>query len=199
MADKDVNNEQNELKAPKVTPEKRVRENAAVADKNAGAAHDGPATSIATAANKKRTLVIAFIGGIIVLYIAAIMIGLTIYRAVEDRRSNMYGGTSTMREINGTPRFNGEQTYTVRHITSDGLTTTTTNQTFTQTQGVVTAANGDSITVAGGGKTQVIKTNGDTAYMDDTKPAVNDTVVIVGTKDGDTITATEIRVYTYDD
>jgi hypothetical protein len=196
MADKEVNNDANEPKAPKVTPEKMVQERPGTDVKNAGAAHDGPA---ATAANKKRTFVIVLIGGIIVLYIAAIMIGLTIYKAVEDRRSNMYGGTSTMHQLNGTPRFNGEQTYTVRHSTSDGLTTTTTNQTFTQTQGVVTAVSGDSITVAGGGKTQVIKTNGDTTYMDNEKPAVNDTVVIVGTKDGDTITATEIRVYTYDD
>lgn len=174
MADKEVKNESNEPKATAGTPEKTV-------------------------AAKKRTFVIALIGGIIVLYIAAIMAGLWIYKHVEDRRARMYGGTSTIRQINGTPRFNGEQTYTVRHSTSDGLTTTTTNETYTQTQGVVTAVNGDSITVAGGGKTQVIKTNGDTTYMDDTKPAVNDTVVIVGTKDGDTITATEIRVYTYDD
>ena len=196
MADKEVNNDANEPKATKVTSEKTVQERPGADSKSAGATHDG---SVATAANKKRTLVIALIAGIIVLYIAAIMIGLTIYKAVEDRRSNMYGGTSTMRQLNGMPRFNGEQTYTVRHSTSDGLTTTTTNQTFTQTQGVVTAVNGDSITVAGGGKTQVIKTNGDTTYMDNEKPAVNDTVVIVGTKDGDTITATEIRVYTYDD
>jgi hypothetical protein len=93
------------------------------------------------------------------------------------------------------PRFGGDSTFSVSQSSSDGLTTTTTNTTYTQTQGVVTQVNSDNIVVAGGGKTQKITTNSSTTYVGDTKPAVNDTVVVVGTKSGDTITATQIEVF----
>lgn len=77
---------------------------------------------------------------------------------------------------------------------SDGLNTTTTTTTYVSTTGVVTAVDDSSITVAGAGKSQKIALNSDTDYSGDDKPAVNDTVIITSTKDGDALTATNVRV-----
>lgn len=61
--------------------------------------------------------------------------------------------------------------------------------------GVVTAVNDTTLTVAGNGTTTKIIVTDDTTYMGDDKPAkVNDTIMAVGTKDGDTITATRVML-----
>lgn len=63
--------------------------------------------------------------------------------------------------------------------------------------GVVSAVNGDSLTVIGSGTTKTVKTNGDTLYngaKDGKKPAVNETVSISGTTSGDTFTAKSVRI-----
>jgi hypothetical protein len=56
------------------------------------------------------------------------------------------------------------------------------------------AVNNDNIVIAGNGKQTTIKTNSSTTYVDDVKPAENDTVVIAGTTKDGTVTATHIRV-----
>lgn len=63
-------------------------------------------------------------------------------------------------------------------------------------RGVVTAVNGDTLTVAGEGKlTTVQKSDGTTISGDKTDVAVNDTVVIYGTTNSDgSISATQILV-----
>jgi len=141
--------------------------------------------------------VIGIVAAVVVIYILAIVIGLTILHATDSGQRG-FTRTGTTQQFGGRPRAAIDRNYTVQQSDSDGLTTTTTNTTYTQTQGVVTAVASDSITVAGGGKTQVIKTNSSTTYTDDVKPAVNDTVVVVGTKSGDTITATQIEAIRYD-
>lgn len=141
--------------------------------------------------------VIGIVAIVVVIYILAIVIGLAIVRENGTTQRELTR-TGTTQEFGGRPRAAADRNYTVQQSDSDGLTTTTTNTTYTQTQGVVTAVASDSITVAGGGKTQVIKTNSSTTYTDDVKPAVNDTVVVVGTKSGDTITATQIEAIRYD-
>ncbi|MDB5160167.1 MAG: hypothetical protein JWO99_430 [Candidatus Saccharibacteria bacterium] len=133
--------------------------------------------------------------GIVVVYIILMAIGFAVFHAIADRNGNSTINGARTTQMMNRPRFSNERTYNVQQSSSDGLTTTTTNTTYTQTQGVVTAVNSDNIVVAGGGKTQTIKTSSSTTYAGDTKPAVNDTVVVVGTKDGDTITATQIAVY----
>jgi hypothetical protein len=139
--------------------------------------------------------VIWVVAGVVALYIVIVIIGAVVFHVWANNHQNVgvTGAPGQARQL-GRSR-GGDRTFTERSSTSDGLTTTTTNTTYTQTQGVVTAVNSDNIVVAGGGKTQTIKTNSSTTYVGDTKPAVNDTVVIVGTKDGDTITATQIAVY----
>ena len=62
--------------------------------------------------------------------------------------------------------------------------------------GVVTAVNGDTVTVSGGGKQVTVKTSSMTRITgDETDIAVNDTVVVYGTKNDDgSIAATRIMV-----
>ena len=135
--------------------------------------------------------------GVIAAYIILMVIGFGIFRAITEHGNAAMNGVSGMMDrqsFGQHQRFSNEQSYNVQQSSSDGLTTTTTNTTYTQTQGVVTAVNSDNIVVAGGGRTQTIKTNSSTTYANGTKPVVNDTVVVVGKKDGDTITATQIAV-----
>jgi hypothetical protein len=145
-----------------------------------------------------RQWVLAIVAIVIVVYLMLVVGGLWIFHAIAERQNGGMngGGVSTARQT-GRPGYfaGGNRTYNLRQSSSDGLTTTTTNTTYTETQGVVTAVNSDNIVVAGGGKTQTITTNASTTYANGTKPAVNDTVVIVGTSDGTTITATQIAVY----
>jgi hypothetical protein len=134
------------------------------------------------------------------LVIACVVVALLIaggavalIRAVHTNRPNgSYNvtGTTTLRQ-----RFIPRQQFVYSTQTStSGPTTSTTTTTYTYTQGVVTAVNSGSIMVAGNGKSQTIKTTSTTTY-DSSKPAVNDSVVIVGTSDSSgVITATEINV-----
>lgn len=65
----------------------------------------------------------------------------------------------------------------------------------TRLNGVVTAVDGSTITVAGNGTTTKVVVNDTTTYTGDDKPAVvNDTIMVVGTKDGDTLTATRVVI-----
>ena len=135
--------------------------------------------------------------GSVLLYLLLMAGAFWAFHKLKDTAESVQNRNETSQRSGWYGYGYGDRNYTVRHSESDGLTTTTTAKTYTQTQGVITAVNEDSIVVAGGGKTQTIKTNGDTKYDDEKKPAVNDTVVVTGTKDGDTITATQVVVYTY--
>lgn len=155
----------------------------------------------AVAGRPSRKFIWTIIISIVVLYLIIVIIGSMIFHAARQTQTTGANGNSTSSAQRfgrpGMSGMSGDRTYNVSQSNSDGLTTTTTNTTYTQTQGVITAVNSDNVVVAGGGKTQTIKTNSSTTYVGDTKPAVNDTVVIVGTKDGDTITATQVQVYNY--
>jgi hypothetical protein len=148
---------------------------------------------------RSRVWVFGIVAAVIGLYAVIVIAGLWFMQAVTNRSVGMYGinGHTAMmgRGGNGFDQSTGEQTFKQTATTSDGLTSTSTTTTFTKTQGVVTAINPDSIVVAGGGKMQTIKTTSATTYANDTKPVVNDSVVIIGKKDGDTLTATQIYIY----
>lgn len=65
----------------------------------------------------------------------------------------------------------------------------------TRVSGVVIAVDGSTITVAGNGTTTKVVVNDSTTYTGDDKPAaVNDTIMVVGTKSDDTITATRVSL-----
>ncbi len=60
--------------------------------------------------------------------------------------------------------------------------------------GVVTAVNGQSFSLAGGGATATIQTNGSTQYSGGSSVAVNDTVVVTGTNNNGTWSATRVVI-----
>lgn len=65
----------------------------------------------------------------------------------------------------------------------------------TRISGVVTAVDGDTLTVAGNGTTVTVKVTDSTTYSGSSKPAtVNDSIVAVGTTSDDVFTATSIRL-----
>lgn len=61
-------------------------------------------------------------------------------------------------------------------------------------QGVVTAVNGDKLTIAGDGKTSTVTTTSSTQYLGASSAAVNDTVGVTGTSANGVLTATQIAV-----
>jgi hypothetical protein len=68
----------------------------------------------------------------------------------------------------------------------------TTNQ--NRITGTVTAVNGSTFTVAGGGSTNDVTTNSSTQYQGGAQPKVNDTVVVFGTTNNGTFTATQVVI-----
>ena len=61
-------------------------------------------------------------------------------------------------------------------------------------QGVVTNVSGSTLTIAGYGATNTVVTNSSTQYIGGSTPLVNDTVVVVGTINSNTFTATQISI-----
>jgi hypothetical protein len=60
--------------------------------------------------------------------------------------------------------------------------------------GVVTAINGSSFTIAGGGSTNTVQANDSTQYTGADKVATNDSVVVVGTINNGTFTASQVVI-----
>jgi hypothetical protein len=131
---------------------------------------------------------------VVLVYLILVVGGIMIFQAIGNHGQNALSNNTTTGQLTRGPRYSNQQTFNVRSDNSDGLTTTSTNTTYTRTEGVVTAVNSGNIVVAGGGKTQTITTNSSTTYDGGTKPAVNDTVEVIGTESGTTITATEVAV-----
>ena len=98
--------------------------------------------------------------------------------------------TSRMMRFDSERSGIGYGSYVNTQVSSGTVTTTV----YTTQTGVVTAINSDSIVIAGNGKQTTIKTNSSTQYDNGTKPAVNDTVTVIGTTANNTTTATEIGV-----
>lgn len=76
----------------------------------------------------------------------------------------------------------------------DGDTSTTSSA--TRVSGVVTAVDGDTITVAGNGTTKKVTVSSNTTYTGSSEPAkVNDTIVAFGAKDSSgTLVASTVRL-----
>jgi hypothetical protein len=68
----------------------------------------------------------------------------------------------------------------------------TTNQ--SRIQGVVTNVNGSTFTVAGDGTTNIVQTNSSTQYTGGTTVAINDTIVVLGTINNSTFTASNVDI-----
>lgn len=154
-------------------------------------------TVVATPPVRERQLWVVWvvIVGFIVLMllvIAAIVVSNCISENAVDQSDNSQIPYSSRHMQYG---YGNDGSYYQTTTNTDGPTTTTTTMRYTQTIGVVTQVNANNIVVAGNGKSQTITTNSSTTYDNDTKPAVNDTVNVIGTADSNgNITATEVMV-----
>ncbi len=120
-------------------------------------------------------IVLALIGGMIKL---------------NDQRQGFYnhGGTYIFSR-GGMPHMNSSFYYS----SSDSNDTTTT--TTSVISGVVTAVNGSSFDVGGGGTKTTVKTDGNTTWnTTDKKVSVNDSVIVYGTVLDKTFTAISVQI-----
>ncbi len=106
-------------------------------------------------------------------------------------------GMTVTRFSTSGPRLSGDQDFEAGGMTGGRMRNFGGNyaNSTSRVTGVVTAVSGDSITVAGDGTTTKVVVSADTTYTGSTKPAaVNDTIVVTGTKSGDTFTAATVRL-----
>jgi len=76
-----------------------------------------------------------------------------------------------------------------------GMMNDTNTTSTTRVSGVVTAVDGNTITVAGNGTTITVKVTDSTTYSGSSKPAtVNDTITVFGTTSDNVLTATSVRL-----
>lgn len=145
--------------------------------------------------NKQLWIIWAVIGGMLLLLGMVALAAYIVRNYFPDHKSQPEI-TKLQIDRDGWGGFRGgyrSVEFTSSTSQSDGLNTTTTTTTYVSTMGVVTAVDNSSVTIAGAGKSQKISFNKDTNFVGE-KPAVNDTVVVTSTKDGDKLTATNVRV-----
>jgi hypothetical protein len=70
----------------------------------------------------------------------------------------------------------------------------TSNASGSEVQGVITAIDGNKLTVAGNGTTSTVYTSSSTQYIGGSNVVVNDTVDVSGTTSADTFTASSISI-----
>jgi hypothetical protein len=69
-----------------------------------------------------------------------------------------------------------------------------TSDSLNRTQGIVTSVNGSSFTIASRGSSTTIETNGSTQYTGGNQVKPNDSVLVFGTNNNGTFTATQIVI-----
>lgn len=87
---------------------------------------------------------------------------------------------------------NGNYTSGFNITSSMPIVQNSTNQ--LEITGVVTAVNGNKVTLVGGGVSNVITTNSSTQYINGTSLAVNDSADIIGQYSNNVLTATTVTV-----
>lgn len=75
-----------------------------------------------------------------------------------------------------------------------GLGGTMTKNGETRTSGVVTTVSGSNFTLAGSGSTTQVSTSSSTQYHGGNSVKQNDSVIVIGTKSGDTLNATNVAI-----
>ncbi len=130
---------------------------------------------------------IIVVSSILVLMLIAGLIGASMLSRYA--RYNQFNGNYESSMMSG---WGGGRWHT--NMPTVYIQTDTTNSTI-QTTGVVSAVNGDSITIIGNGTSTTIKTSSGTTYNTvANKVNVNDTVIVTGVKSGDTFTANSIDI-----
>ncbi len=119
--------------------------------------------------------------------------GFAVQRSVSSTDDVRFAGRGMMRQDFDSD-FSGQRGGRLRGgMMGQGDLESDTNTNASRVNGVVIAISGSTITVAGNGQTTKVVVNDSTTYMGDDKPAaVNDTIMAVGTKDGDTLIASQV-------
>ncbi|MCX6728506.1 MAG: hypothetical protein NTV39_01935 [Candidatus Saccharibacteria bacterium] len=126
---------------------------------------------------------------VIILVILIFAIAGSMFRMNNLRQGYYNHGTTYVNGRGGMPHMNSSFFYSSSD--SNGTTTTSTSA----VSGVVTAVNGSSFDVGGGGTKTTVDTNGSTTWnTTDKKVSVNDSVLVYGTVSGSTITATSVQI-----
>jgi hypothetical protein len=146
-----------------------------------------------TAANEKsyfnksgRPWIIAAMAILVILIL--VLIG-SMFRINNPRQGYYDHGVTYINNRDTMPHMNSSFFF----YSSDGNNTTTT--TTSAISGVVTAVNGSSFDIGGGGTKTTVNTNGSTTWnTTDKKVSVNDSVIAYGTVSGSTLTATSVQI-----
>lgn len=132
-----------------------------------------------------RGTLILLAGGLVVLtlgFCAGWLSGHETYRSRMADKIEVFGGAGQ----HGMHKFRG---------TFDNDVNPTDGTVSTRLTGVVTQVSGDGFVIAGNGTTKTIKTTSSTTYSTDAKSVkTNDTVMVKGTQNGDTFTASAVVV-----
>lgn len=126
--------------------------------------------------------------GAVIVLIIVFLLGAAVTNHRVNRVGGFFGGPGMVSKRIG---IGGERGF-MRAGGFDGSITNGNGQ--TRTSGVVTSVNGSSFTLAGNGSTTNVTTSSSTQYQDGNSVAQNDTVIVLGTKSGDTLNATSIVI-----
>lgn len=145
---------------------------------------------VVTAATGRQSLLVPLI-----VIAAILVVGWTAF-AVGRHADDRFGTERGFR-AGGMMRAGDEDDMGMRGDAGMGRGMYSTNFTSsTRVSGVVTAVEGDTITVSGNGITTKVMVNNNTNYVGDDKPAkVNDTIMAFGARDSDnTLVASAVRL-----
>jgi hypothetical protein len=133
-----------------------------------------------------------FIAAIVILIILIVFLIGSMFRFNQVQQGPFYRGGMTYYTRQVEPRQNGGSFFFSSSSSSNGSSTTTS---VSAVSGVVTAVNGSSFDIGGGGTKTTVNTNGNTTWNTTNKSvAVNDSVTAFGTVSGSTLTATSVQV-----
>ncbi|MET0979923.1 MAG: DUF5666 domain-containing protein [Candidatus Saccharimonadales bacterium] len=132
-----------------------------------------------------------WISGLIIFLIVVVGLCGVVFAQYLFRDSGTYRGSSSWMHNNDNRKF--DRGYGGGHMMNDYYTSTQDGSTIIS--GVVSAINGDTITVIGNGNSENIKTDSSTTYSTSSKKvSVNDSVIVRGVANGDTFTANSIII-----
>jgi len=152
-------------------------------DKTAPAAHEEPAVKDA----KDRSLAQHKYGALVVVGIAVVLAfsaGMVIEHA---SRQNLTRPAGVGGFVMGERGQAGPRGFYNRRLNSSA-------DNISRLSGVVTAVNGTTFTVGGNGATNSVQTTSSTQFTGGDKVAVNDSVIVSGTTNNGTFTATQVAI-----
>ena len=143
----------------------------------------------------RRNMAMRIFAGLGVVFLILLVVGAFSMHSLRYRNDMIFQSQSVMGEA-GTLRVGGPATRIeggmgMNSYMRKGYSATSNLQVLS---GVVTAVTDTNFTLAGGGVSNVIQTNSTTQYLNNQKPAINDSVQVEGTTSNGALTATQVIV-----